>query len=145
MQLAYIVKVSETWTQFIIIIIIIIITIITITMATIPGHLYRTDFAPAGKPYQIVLLFTHKWFRREMLWREAAPRRSLKLRVTYLMGVNTLELFVSARKATRHGVNKPGGVCGRAVNTSNSGSGGLGFRPRPSRCFPRQETLLHFP
>ena len=30
-----------------------------------------------------------------------------------------------------------GDVCGRAVNTSNSGSGGLEFKPRPSRCFLR--------
>ena len=39
-----------------------------------------------------------------------------------------------------------GGVCGRrAVNTSNSsGSGGLGFKPRLSRCFLRQGTLLNF-
>ena len=37
-----------------------------------------------------------------------------------------------------------GGMCGWPVNTSNSGSGGLGFKPRPSRCFLRQETLLHF-
>ena len=34
-----------------------------------------------------------------------------------------------------------GGVCGRAVNTSNSGRG---FKPRPSRCFLRQGSLLHF-
>ena len=37
-----------------------------------------------------------------------------------------------------------GGVCGRAVNTSNSGSGGPGFKPRPLCCFLRQGTLLHF-
>ena len=37
-----------------------------------------------------------------------------------------------------------GGVCGRAVNTSNFRSGGLGFKPRPSRCFLRQGTLPHF-
>ena len=37
-----------------------------------------------------------------------------------------------------------GGVCGRAVNTSKSGSGGLVFKPRPLRCFLRQVTLLHF-
>ena len=89
-----------------------------------------------------------------MLWREAAPSRSLKLRVTYLMGVNTLELFVSARKATRHdGVNKPGGVCGRAVNTSNSGflevrGSGLARRvvsldKKLYFTFLRQETLLN--
>ena len=35
-----------------------------------------------------------------------------------------------------------GGVCGRVVNTSNSRSGGPGFKPRPSRCFLRQGTLL---
>ena len=35
-------------------------------------------------------------------------------------------------------------MCGRAVNTSNSRSGGPGCRPRPSRCFLRQGTLLHF-
>ena len=29
----------------------------------------------------------------------------------------------------------------RAVNISNSGSGGLGFKPRPPRCFLRQGTL----
>ena len=33
-----------------------------------------------------------------------------------------------------------GGVCGRAVITSNC----QGFKPRPSRCFLRQRTLLHF-
>ena len=32
---------------------------------------------------------------------------------------------------------------GRVVNTSNSGSGGPGFKPRPSRCTFRQGTLLH--
>ena len=39
-----------------------------------------------------------------------------------------------------------GGTCGcRAVNTSNSsGSGGLGFKPRLSRYFLRQGTLLNF-
>ena len=37
-----------------------------------------------------------------------------------------------------------GGVCGRAVNTSNSRSGVPGFTPRPSRCFLRQGALLHF-
>ena len=36
------------------------------------------------------------------------------------------------------------GVCHRAVNTSNSGSGGPGFKPHPSCCFLTQETLLHF-
>ena len=36
------------------------------------------------------------------------------------------------------------GVCGRAVSTSNSGSGGPVLKPRPSRCFLRQGTLLHF-
>ena len=30
------------------------------------------------------------------------------------------------------------GVCGRAVNTSNSGPGGPGFKSRPSRSFLRQ-------
>ena len=34
-------------------------------------------------------------------------------------------------------------VCGWAVNTSNSGSGGLGFKPRLSRCFLRQGTLVY--
>ena len=29
-------------------------------------------------------------------------------------------------------------------NTSNSGSRDSGFKPRQSRCFLRQETLLHF-
>ena len=37
-----------------------------------------------------------------------------------------------------------GGMSDRVVNTSNSGSGGLGFKPRPSRCFLRQGTLLPF-
>ena len=36
-----------------------------------------------------------------------------------------------------------GGVRGRVVNTSNSGSGGPGFKPSPSRCTFRQGTLLH--
>ena len=36
-----------------------------------------------------------------------------------------------------------GGVRGRVVNTSNSESGGPGFKPRPSRCTFRQGTLLH--
>ena len=35
-------------------------------------------------------------------------------------------------------------MCSRAVKTSNSRSGGPGFKPRPSRCFLRQGTLLHF-
>ena len=30
------------------------------------------------------------------------------------------------------------GVCDRVVNTSTSGSGGPGFKPRPLRCFLRQ-------
>ena len=33
---------------------------------------------------------------------------------------------------------------GLVVNTSNSGSGGLGFKPHPLHCFLRQGTLLHF-
>ena len=37
-----------------------------------------------------------------------------------------------------------GGVCGRVFNTLNSRSGGLGFKPCPSRCFLRQGTLPHF-
>ena len=37
-----------------------------------------------------------------------------------------------------------GGGCGRAFNTSTSVSGGPGFKPRPSRCFLRQGTLLQF-
>ena len=37
-----------------------------------------------------------------------------------------------------------GGICGRVVNTSNSRSGGLGFKPRPLHCILRQGTLLHF-
>ena len=36
-----------------------------------------------------------------------------------------------------------GGVCVRVVNTSNSGSGGPGFKRRPSRCFLTQGTLLY--
>ena len=36
-----------------------------------------------------------------------------------------------------------GSVRGRVVNTSNSESGGPGFKPRPSRCTFRQGTLLH--
>ena len=35
-------------------------------------------------------------------------------------------------------------VCNRAVNISNSGSGGPGFKPRPPRCFLRQGNLLQF-
>ena len=31
-----------------------------------------------------------------------------------------------------------GGMSGRVFNTSNSGSGDLGFKPPPSRCFLRQ-------
>ena len=31
-----------------------------------------------------------------------------------------------------------GGMSGRVFNLSNSGSGDLGFKPRPSRCFLRQ-------
>ena len=41
-------------------------------------------------------------------------------------------------------LRKYGSVCGRAVNTSDSGSGDLEFKPRPSCCFLRQGTLLHF-
>ena len=37
-----------------------------------------------------------------------------------------------------------GGVCCRVANTSKSGSGCLGFKPRSSCCFLRQGTLLHF-
>lgn len=35
-------------------------------------------------------------------------------------------------------------MCGRAVKTSNSGFGRLGFKPRPLPCFLRQGRLLHF-
>ena len=38
------------------------------------------------------------------------------------MDVNTLELYVSARKLSGIVSTYRGGVCGRAVNTSNSGS-----------------------
>ena len=31
-----------------------------------------------------------------------------------------------------------GVVCGQAVNTSNSRSGGPGFKPRPSRCLDKE-------
>ena len=41
-------------------------------------------------------------------------------------------------------VTTRGGVCGRVVNTSNSGCGGPGFKPRSSHCFLKQGTLLHF-
>ena len=34
-------------------------------------------------------------------------------------------------------------MCGWAVNTSLSGCGGLGFKPRWSHCFLSQGTLLH--
>ena len=34
--------------------------------------------------------------------------------------------------------------CGLVVNTSISGSGGVGFKPRPSSCFLGQGILLHF-
>ena len=37
-----------------------------------------------------------------------------------------------------------GGVCGRAVNTLNSGSGGPEFKPRTARSFLRQGNLHHF-
>ena len=37
-----------------------------------------------------------------------------------------------------------GGLCKRAVNTSNAGSEGPGVKPRQSLCFLRQATLLHF-
>ena len=37
-----------------------------------------------------------------------------------------------------------GGVCSRAVNTSNFGSGGPEFKLRLSRCFLRQGIFLHF-
>ena len=36
------------------------------------------------------------------------------------------------------------GMRGRAVDASNFRSGGPGSKPRPSRCFIRQGTLLHF-
>ena len=37
-----------------------------------------------------------------------------------------------------------GGMCGGAVKTLNSGSGGPGFKPCPSHCLVRQGTLLDF-
>ena len=37
-----------------------------------------------------------------------------------------------------------GRECGRSVNTSNLRSRGPGFKSRPSRCFLRRGTLLHF-
>ena len=42
---------------------------------------------------------------------------------------------------TRSMIITGGVVCSQVVNTSNSGSGGSGFKPRPSRCFLRQGTL----
>ena len=44
----------------------------------------------------------------------------------------------------KHFTLNKGVVCGLAVNTSNSGSGRLGFTPRPLCCFLRQGTILHF-
>ena len=37
-----------------------------------------------------------------------------------------------------------GGMCNQVVNTSNSRSGGPGFKPRPLHCFLRQGTSVHF-
>ena len=37
-----------------------------------------------------------------------------------------------------------GDMCGLMVNTLNSGSGGLVFKPRLLRCFLRHGTLIHF-
>ena len=35
-------------------------------------------------------------------------------------------------------------MCSQVINTSNSASGGLGFKPCRLRCFFRQGPLLHF-
>ena len=53
---------------------------------------YRKAFAPARKPYRIGLPFTHKnGDLSEISVREpVAPRRSLKWRVTYRIGVHTI-------------------------------------------------------
>ena len=79
-------------------------------------------------------------------------------------GIYALVSQTSFRRETRGGVKKRrllsqatvqwvylnmymkncGGECGRSVNTSNLRSRGPGFKSRPSRCFLRRGTLLHF-
>ena len=54
----------------------------------------------------------------------------------------TAERIINKRRLQQ--VRACGGACGRAVNTSKFGSEDPRFKPRPSRCFLRQETLLHF-
>jgi len=118
-------------------------------MATIPGRLYRITFVRRhDKPYHIGLLFTHTCFRRDFCLEGgcAAPISAVECHISDRC--KYFRAFRVGKKAIRHSSGivstQPGGVCGLAVNTSNSGSGGPGFKPRPSRCFLGQETLLHF-
>ena len=57
-------------------------------------------------------------------------------------GECTAERIINKRRLQQ--VRECGGACGRVVNTSKFGSEGPRFKPCPSRCFLRQETLLHF-
>jgi len=59
----------------------------------------------------------------------------IKLSSVTLKPTERLIFPLSPRKMGRR-------VC-RVVDTSNSGSGGPGLKPRSARCFLRQGTLLH--
>ena len=106
--------------------------LITITMATIPA-----DNLCAGTINHTIYGFCSHTSDFGAISVMEGSCAVLISKVESHMDVNTLKLsgIVSTYL---------GGVCGLAVNTSNSGSGGPGFKPRPSRCFLRQETLLHF-
>ena len=61
--------------------------------------LYRTEFAPAQKPYRTGLLFAHKNgdFGAVSVTSEAVSRRSLKWKVTYRISFRTAPDTLSLR------------------------------------------------
>ena len=78
-------------------------------------------------------------------------RVELSNATVFRLPVFTIQLRRPKKKAKNHVtlIEKFAGKCcgevwGQAVNTSNFGSKGPEFKPRPSRCFLRQGTLLPF-
>ena len=91
-----------------------------------------------------------KCFKVLPIKRETAPLKTVYSTTeattkTFATEEQVIPYHATTTKAPLHTEVLCGGVCGRAVNTSNSGeSGRPGFKPRRSRCFLRQETLLRF-
>ena len=68
------------------------------------------------------------------------PAKCIQLRE---LALNKAMIF--GKERTEHSVLCCfGAVCGRVVNTLNSGPGGAGFKPCLLCCFFRQGTLLYF-